>query len=860
MKKSLLLVFCFAALLAAQTVNNNWTAAENRYWNNSANWSLGHIPLPSEHAIILADGIDRFPMVIYSTACQFLTVGSGTSLSILNGTLTVTDVFYQWGETTLSGSSGLDVWEMRCYDGSLLSSAATNTLELQKNLLAYPGAAINFPGALLVSGVSTSTFTVQSPVSFGQLSLQKSASSLTFGVTSSAPVTVTGSIFVAAGNTFYHGYSGSTFCGGNLQIEAGGSCSFDHGTLVMTGAQGNYITDAGGTSHLNNLTVDKGPDGTLETTNLDLRGSFTLQSGEFYAPPLLSLAGNFSNNAGPGAYYYGDTISFTGNGVTQEVFGQTGFDNVLDNFAAAGRNLVFHDETWIWGTLTVRNNVSFNASSSLAAVDNAPPSAPGTLSFNSDQVYSIQSYASGGTLNCGYASNVDVLDLANDALYGIINVSGGQLEIHQDPAQTFGLEGSLTISGDALVDFQGGTGPFTFGNLCATQLTMSAGVMFIDRGVLISDEAPSCVFNLSGGTIDVTGGWVDQRGNFQPTGGRMRFSGDGDDTVVCPASSWFWELEVLKAISRPEEPPDRWSSLSLNDVTVKAGFLMTEANQVSLAGDLSSLNAAPINILCGTLETNGHHILCSGNLTVSGSGRLLLEAGSQLKMGMAKMFLAEAGGQLLALGTAELPVLVSRLDSGYYNFWIDDGGFISAEHTIFEYMNTTGVSIRGTAVVDVDHALDYCVFREGIPATGSALLTVSNGQSFIVTGAVFPANNGGATYNVKKGTVAPIGSTYFKNWSGEFGGALHEFDLSNRVFWDGDPIPGVTALTLSYIEPPANAVRLEWSYPFAEATYKIYRCATPHGTFVEQASTADKFWDQTDPPGQYFYKVSAVMP
>ena len=248
MKKSLLLVFCFAALLAAQDTNT-WTGAEDLYWNHWQNWSLGHVPLPSEHAIILADGIDRFPMVIYSTACQFLTVGSGTSLSILNGTLTVTDVFYQWGETTLSGSSGLNVWEMRCFNGSLLRSAATNTLELQKNLLVYPGAAINFPGALLVSGVSTSTFTVQSPVSFGQLSLQKSASSLTFGVTSSAPVTVTGSIFVAAGNTFYHGYSGSTFCGGNLQIEAGGSCSFDHGTLVMTGAQGNYITDAGGTSH-----------------------------------------------------------------------------------------------------------------------------------------------------------------------------------------------------------------------------------------------------------------------------------------------------------------------------------------------------------------------------------------------------------------------------------------------------------------------------------------------------------------------------------------------------------------------------------------------------------------------------------
>ena len=857
MNKALfILVLCFTGLLAATP--NHWIGAADTNWHNDANWSLGHVPTASEDATVLASFASNSPTINADAACLDLTVGTGFSVSVNGGTLTVNDLLYHYGTLALAGSAALAVRDASLYGGSLLSSGPACVLELKNDLLVQAGAAIDFPGCFLINGISSSTLDFRSAATFGSRCLQKSSGSVTLSVDSAAPVTAANGIFVDAGNTFNNNYPGSIFCGGNLQIEAGGSCLFNSGTLVMTGAQGNYIQDLGGSSHLNNLTVDKGPDGTLETTDLDLRGSFTLQSGEFYAPDLLSLAGNFSNNAGPGAYYYGNTVSFTGNGVTQEVFGQTGFDNVLDNYAAAGRNLVFHDETWIWGTLTVRNNVSFNASSSLNVVDNAPPSAPGTLSFNSDQVYSIQSYASGGTLNCGYASNVDVLDLANDALYGIINVSGGQLEIHQDPDQSIGLESSLTISGDAFVDFQGGTGPFTFGNLCATQLTMASGVMFIDRGVLISDGAPSCVFNLSGGIISVKGGWVDQRGNFQPTGGRVRFSGDGDDTVVCPASSWFWELEVLKAISRPDDPPDRWSSLTLDGVTVKAGFLMTEANLVALAGDLSSLNAAPINILCGTLDTNGHHILSSGNLTVSG-GSLILEPGSQLKMAIGKTCLVTGEGTLLALGAAETPVLVSHLDTGYYFFLVEEGGSLGAIHAIFEYMGLNGITLRGTATVAEDYPFDFCTFRQNDPSPSGSLLTLNIFQNLIITGASFPANTWGGAFNVRKGTDPSFGHVYFKDWTGDWGGEDHDFDANNRVWWAGDPFPGALGLAVSH-DPALNQVRLDWDYPFAEATFNIYGCATPDGTFSPLGSTTDHFWLHENPPESYFYRVSADIP
>ncbi|MCB5247698.1 MAG: hypothetical protein LHW57_06725, partial [Candidatus Cloacimonetes bacterium] len=234
MKKALfILVLCFAGWLVATP--NHWTGAADTNWHNDANWSFGHVPTASEDATVLAVYASNSPSVDADAACLDLTVGTGFSVSVNSGTLTVNDRLYQYGTLTLAGSAALAVREAWLYGGSLLSSGPACLLELKQDLLVQAGAAIDFPGYFLINGIYSSTLDFQSAATFGSLYLLKSSGSVTLSVDSAAPVTAANGIYVDAGNTFINNYAGSIICGGNLQIEAGGSCLFNSGTLVMYG-------------------------------------------------------------------------------------------------------------------------------------------------------------------------------------------------------------------------------------------------------------------------------------------------------------------------------------------------------------------------------------------------------------------------------------------------------------------------------------------------------------------------------------------------------------------------------------------------------------------------------------------------
>jgi len=103
------------------------------------------------------------------------------------------------------------------------------------------------------------------------------------------------------------------------------------------------------------------------------------------------------------------------------------------------------------------------------------------------------------------------------------------------------------------------------------------------------------------------------------------------------------------------------------------------------------------------------------------------------------------------------------------------------------------------------------------------------------------------------------GSVYFTGWSGTFGGSANANDPHNRISWEGEAIPPITDLAISYLHG-SNLIRLDWTYPLAASQYKIWRCATPDGTFTLVGTTTNLYWTQAVPGDIYFYRVTAVYP
>jgi hypothetical protein len=125
---------------------------------------------------------------------------------------------------------------------------------------------------------------------------------------------------------------------------------------------------------------------------------------------------------------------------------------------------------------------------------------------------------------------------------------------------------------------------------------------------------------------------------------------------------------------------------------------------------------------------------------------------------------------------------VTVTSSGYFLFYVKDGGNISADHAIFEKMSGNGLEIQEGATVDPAFAFSNSIFRYG--TANSIFLTINNDQEFAVSGVMFIATPGNELYNVSK--TLDIGQVFFTNYSGNFAGEDFEDDEFNRLHWVPD--------------------------------------------------------------------------
>ena len=131
-----------------------------------------------------------------------------------------------------------------------------------------------------------------------------------------------------------------------------------------------------------------------------------------------------------------------------------------------------------------------------------------------------------------------------------------------------------------------------------------------------------------------------------------------------------------------------------------------------------------------------------------------------------------------------------------------NGGTISAEYGIFEYMASAGINLMGNAIVDAGHPFDNCLFRNG--TAGGRLLTVNSIQTFTVNNAIFPTNTWGGAYNVYKSVDA--GVVNFNSATGGFQGEAYDYDPFNRIHWT---VPSFDLDLTVILEGPFNTGTLK---------------------------------------------------
>ncbi len=838
---------------------------------------------------------------------------SSGALRVDGSSIAVTCASYQW----ISGSVDLIKGSFTAY--SLVNNSIAggwyvnsgSTLNLHNT---GAGAWIDLTGKIYIFGGSFNVYGGSTPCYWpfaNNASIQMSGGVLDFkdqGVYlydgfSNFSSNITGGT-IRVNGSFYGNRTDFNPTGGVIELVGSVDCILSHGAgsnfhnvKINKSSRSGDETPIVETDKDGNTQVRARANTVTATTNLVIKGDFTISAGSFNAPAQMSVAGNWTNNVGATGFAAGTgTVTFDKDDGEQSVTGTNYFNNVVDE--NTGTSLSFTGPTTVNGDLTINNTVNFSVNANLhnvynnntvnfsgnatlhnvynnntvnfsggAELQNVYNSDPNAiLEFKNPQTYTVTNYTGGGLLRVNSNSNVTIADLTQNGLYGSYWVNAGHLIINQDENNWIDLNGNMTILSNGVVDIYGGISDLFFGYNGNCIFSMNSGEFNVRNRGIYNSGSYTREFDISGGTIRCNGIWVDHSGNFNPTGGTVEFTGPADASVTLESTSWFHNLTVNKtALRLPNEPEyvtdregntiplTRAHNLTLNAMTIKGYLRITEANEVKLGGNISCINQGDITVNAGILNLNGKTLATTGNIGVY--GELKLTHGSSLLMSGGKTLSIHSGGRLSCFGNQASYTTITHNASGYYGITIAPGGIISAIYTIFEYMNTNGVWVRTGGFVDSSYPFDYCIFRYG--ASGGRLLWIDNDQSLTITGAVFPTVTGAGSYNVTKFTDQ--GSLYFANWSGVFGGARYEQDSYNRIYWEGTGTQPAPQLSISKV-PNSSNLRLDWTYPFAASSYRIYRRTDPNGTFAYWTSTANKYYIITPTSTHYFYMVKAEVP
>lgn len=655
----------------------------------------------------------------------------------VQGTLVISNTACQlilWGSSDVQATALNLGGDLLVYSGSLTAADLINNglhgyIKIQGGHVTLtqgttPGEWFDLYGTLVMTG--------------GRLDLIGGASDHYWPASGTCSFTMNGGIldFQDGGWRIRNGFSGGVTngtlrCAGNVITETSAFTPVG-GLLEMYGPGSHQLKQAAGSS-FPSLLVNKDAGSRVEVvTNLTLTGGVDIESGALKAGTnVISLTGSWTNNVGTTGFSEDtSTVRFVG-GMAAGIRS----DETFHRLELAKTYSAF-DALELDGAVTVLND--------LALTD-------GALEMNSGSTLSVGRdvlIADGAGLN------------ANDSAPIEIHVGRHWSNLNTNFSTTFGFDPGY----DSLVVFDGGT---VSGDMSTAAAMETFNAMRIDRpgGTLRVLDALLVRSDLTilNGSISSGGAYTHRlRGNLTIESGASWY--DTSSTVVFDGSltqnldhkslsGWFKHLVVEKNTGIGIAP-------------------------LLLQSDVLLLGGGTLTVRKGYMDLNGHYVRCTGNVTVEGGGKLLINSGAWLEVGNPGTLEVQGGGLLDVRGTSGSPASVKDW-SGAYAFIIRSNAVLRAENAVFDGMNADGLWINDGAVVEEPFTFHGCTFQYG--TSGGNLLRLDNSQVMTIRNAVFPSNAGGGASNVRKSNAS--GRADFVRATGVFAGEAYDNDAGNLVNW-----------------------------------------------------------------------------
>lgn len=518
-----------------------------------------------------------------------------------------------------------------------------------------------------------------------------------------------------------------------------------------------------------NLTIDSNRTYHL-SSDINIKGDFTLDFGALDVQHVdgspvynIYLAGDWWNNQGPSNF-----IERTG----RVVFNGGGFQAIKtsENFnvievnkvpSGGGGDALRIESGYDDLNITVFcNQYDWTA----GALDANLRGTFTALDLADDGLYGDYSCNTGCVMNLNDATGID--------LYGEMHVTGGEVNVYcSNPAVTYS---TWPASASALIAISSGS------------------LNFLDKGIRL--QSGTLAVNITGGTIAIAGNFLCDRSSFQPAGGTFAMIGTGNATIdFNVTTSSFYDLVIDKTSGSAQ-------------VELVSG------------GSYPLLCRNNFTVNRGDFRMNREDLRCNGNININDGGKMSFASYNYVRLAANQILSVNEGGMIDVYGSTDgQETLFTRISDGYYHFNVNDGGNLTAQHVIFEYMNTNGVYIHDGATVS---GLHHCTFRYGIP--GGNLFRVDNDQDLTVTYADFPHNAGSNANNVWKSVNA--GTVTFSDYLGVFCGTYYEDDPNYRIHWLGASM-NLQIVNVTWERPDV--------YVCAPATVRVYVMNTASNTIVE---------------------------
>jgi len=395
---------------------------------------------------------------------------------------------------------------------------------------------------------------------------------------------------------------------------------------------------------------------------LDIDGYFILTGGTFTAPPLMRIAGDWINSAGPAAFVEGTgTVEFNGSGDQ--------FNSFSENF----------------NTLHIDKPTGYYVLNDTTTV----------VTCNSYTWSSGKIKVTAGIFTAN--------DLSQNGIYGkFYCYDDGIINLHQDASQLIDLNGYLYLYG-GYINLYGGSMDCSPSFGADAGITMSDGVLdFKDKGLFFETTTHSLTTTLTGGTIRVTGGWYDDRGDVVLSGGTVVMYGTADKLIRQATGSCFNNLAIEKAVSGSIRVY-ALSDLVINGTLwVLTGVFDVNGQDIQI-GSHTWINSTLKMQNSGTITTTGNFSWFSGSTSQINSGSITCNGLWSFNDGSTAQL---SGCNVILTNTAGIDITYASPNSWFGRLTLDGNGVGIGSIFEFNLANTDSLIITGTLTINSNNHLN----------------------------------------------------------------------------------------------------------------------------------------------------------